>query len=138
MSIVNAKEIMIPAAKEGWAVGAFNVTDLQDWHTLAEFLLIGSAAGSVFAALTFAAAAVSLPMIADREVDMITACISSINAVLRNKTTMLLWGLLLAGLTALGFLTAGLGLVFLMPWLAYATWHAYRDTLDPAGWPPLD
>ena len=26
MSIVNAKEIMIPAAKEGWAVGAFNAT----------------------------------------------------------------------------------------------------------------
>ena len=130
--------VLLVWSRAGMMVSAFVPIDPQDWHTLAEFLLIGSAAGSVFAALTFAAAAVSLPMIADREVDMITACISSINAVLRNKTTMLLWGLLLAGLTALGFLTAGLGLVFLMPWLAYATWHAYRDTLDPAGWPPLD
>jgi ketose-bisphosphate aldolase len=34
MSIVNAKEIMIPAAKEGWAVGAFNVTDLLQFEAV--------------------------------------------------------------------------------------------------------
>ncbi len=34
MSIVNAKEIMIPAAKEGWAVGAFNVTDLIQFEAV--------------------------------------------------------------------------------------------------------
>jgi len=34
MSIVNAKEIMIPAAEEGWAVGAFNVTDLLQFEAV--------------------------------------------------------------------------------------------------------
>lgn len=34
MSIVNAKEIMIPAAKEGWAVGAFNITDLLQFEAV--------------------------------------------------------------------------------------------------------
>lgn len=34
MSIVNAKEIMIPAAKEGWAVGAFNVTYLLQFEAV--------------------------------------------------------------------------------------------------------
>lgn len=34
MSIVNAKEIMISAAKEGWAVGAFNVTDLLQFEAV--------------------------------------------------------------------------------------------------------
>ncbi len=34
MSIVNAKEIMIPAAKEGWAVGAFNITDLIQFEAV--------------------------------------------------------------------------------------------------------
>ncbi|MFN8411318.1 MAG: class II fructose-bisphosphate aldolase [Anaerolineales bacterium] len=34
MSIVNAKEIMIQAAKEGWAVGAFNVTDLLQFEAV--------------------------------------------------------------------------------------------------------
>jgi len=26
----------------------------------------------------------------------------------------------------------------IMPWLAYAAWHAYRETLDPSSWPRLD
>ena len=34
MSIVNAKEIMIPAAKAGYAVGAFNVTDLLQFEAV--------------------------------------------------------------------------------------------------------
>ncbi len=34
MSIVNAKEIMIQAAKEGWAVGAFNITDLLQFEAV--------------------------------------------------------------------------------------------------------
>src|SRR5512135_2335339 len=34
MSIVNAREIMLPAAKEGWAVGAFNVTDLLQFEAV--------------------------------------------------------------------------------------------------------
>ena len=36
MSIVNAKEIMIPAAGEGWAVGAFNITDLLQFEAVIE------------------------------------------------------------------------------------------------------
>jgi uncharacterized membrane protein len=75
-------------------------------------------------------------LLAFRDVDMITACVSSLNAVLRNKRVMALWGLLIVLLTVLGFATViGLGLV--MPWLAYATWHACVDTLDASGWPAL-
>jgi len=77
-------------------------------------------------------------MIADRDVDMITACISSVNAVLRNKPAMLLWAVLITVLTAVGLATAFLGLVVIMPWLAYATWYAYRETLQPGDWPMLD
>ncbi len=36
MSIVNAKEIMLDAAKNGWAVGAFNVTDLLQFEAVVE------------------------------------------------------------------------------------------------------
>jgi len=36
MSIVNAKEIMTPAAGEGWAVGAFNITDLLQFEAVIE------------------------------------------------------------------------------------------------------
>jgi hypothetical protein len=69
---------------------------------LTTFLVIGSAVGSVFAAITFAASVFSLPFIANREVDVVTAVVSSINAVLRNRRTMLLWALLVVLLTGPG------------------------------------
>jgi uncharacterized membrane protein len=98
-------------------------------------LLIGSAVGSVFASVSFAASVFSLPMLANRDIDVITAVISSINAVLRNKPAMFVWAMLISTLTILGFLTAGIGLIVIIPWLAYATWHGYRDGLDVSDWP---
>jgi uncharacterized membrane protein len=124
-------------SRAGMMVNAFVPIEDGQWLSLLEFLAIGSAAGSVFAVFTFATAAFSLPMIADRDVDMVTAGISSANAVLRNKAVMLLWAALIAALTLVGFLTAYLGLVVIMPWLAYAAWHAYRETLDASEWPSL-
>ncbi|TNJ33431.1 DUF2189 domain-containing protein [Arenimonas terrae] len=129
--------ILMLWVRAGMMVNAFVPVEDGSTVALVEFLLIGSAAGSVFAALTFAIAAFSLPMIADRDVDMVTAGVSSVNAVLRNKGVLLWWAALIAALTALGFLTAYLGLVVVMPWLAYATWHAYRETLDASSWPAL-
>lgn len=125
-------------SRAGMMVNAFVPVEDGQWITLVEFALIGSAAGSVFAIFTFATAAFSLPMIADRDVDMVTAGVSSANAVLRNKGVMVLWAALIALLTAVGFLTAYLGLVVIMPWLAYSAWHAYRETLDASDWPALD
>jgi uncharacterized membrane protein len=130
--------ILLLWSRAGMMVNAFFPVDANELHTLIEFLLIGSAVGSVFAAFTFATAAFSLPMIADRDVDMVTACVSSIHAVLRNKPAMLVWGSLIALLTAAGLATAFIGLMVIMPWLAYATWHAYRETLDASSWPALD
>ncbi len=130
--------ILLVWSRAGMLVTVFVPMPEGDLSALLEFLAIGSAVGSVFAAFTFATAAFSLPMIADRDVDMVTACVSSVNAVLRNKTTMLLWAALIAMLTAVGFATLYLGLVLIMPWLAYSTWHAYRETLDASTWPALD
>ncbi len=109
-----------------------------DTTALLEYLAIGSAVGGVFAALTFAIAAFSLPMIADRDVDMITAAVSSVHAVLRNLPVMALWALLIVVLTALGIATAFVGLGIVMPWLAYSAWHAYREVIDASTWPQLD
>jgi len=109
--------------------------EMLDWITLARFLAIGSAVGSIFALITFSAAAFSLPMIVDRDADMITACITSINAVLRNKPAMLVWIGLIVLLTGIGFATAGLGLIVTIPLLGYATWHAYLETIDAGEWP---
>lgn len=128
--------ILFTWSRAGMLVSAFVEIESGNLRSLVEFLMIGSAVGSLFALFTFAVAAFSLPMIADRDVDMVTAGVSSINAVARNKRVMLLWGACIALLTLLGFATLLLGLALIMPWLAYASWHAYRETLDASSWPP--
>jgi uncharacterized membrane protein len=130
--------ILMLWVRAGMLVEAFVPVEDGRLRSLLEFLLVGSVFGSVFAAATFAVAAFSLPMIADRDVDMVTAGLSSVNAVLRNKPAALTWAALIAGLTGLGLATAFVGLGLVMPWLAYATWHAYREALDPGDWPLLD
>ncbi len=104
---------------------------------LVSFLVVGSAVGSVFAWVAFAVSAFSLPFIANREVDVVTAVVSSINAALRNKWTMLSWALVIVVLTAAGLATGLLGFILIIPWLAYATWHGYRAALDVSGWKTL-
>jgi uncharacterized membrane protein len=36
---------------------------------------------------------------------------------------------------AIGFATAFVGLIVLLPLIGHATWHAYEETLDTAAWP---
>jgi uncharacterized membrane protein len=43
---------------------------------------------------------------------------------------MLVWGALIALLTAIGFATAFIGLIVLMPLVGHATWHAYRALIE--------
>jgi uncharacterized membrane protein len=125
-------------ARAGTMVHVFFPSDGQ--ARLGDFLVflgVGSAVGSLFAAFTFAASVFSLPFIANRDVDVVTAVVSSINAVLRNRWTMFTWALLVVAFTALGILTGLLGFIIIIPWLGYATWHGYRATLEVKQWPTL-
>jgi len=99
------------------------------------FLGIGSAVGAVFAVITFCISAFSLPMIMDRKVDLVTAVVTSINAVLRNRKVMLLWATTILGGVLLSVITGLLGLVVIFPVIGHATWHAYRETVDASDWP---
>lgn len=105
---------------------------------LITFFTIGSAVGSIFALVAFAASAFSLPMLLDRRTDSVTAVVTSINAVLRNKPAMAVWIALIVAAVAIGFATALLGLAVTMPVIGHATWHAYRETIDASAWPAGD
>ena len=83
----------------------------------------------IFAGLFFCAGTFALPMILDQDANAMTAMITSINAVWRNKLVLALWVLLILALAAVGFATALIGFVFIVPVLGYATWHAYRETI---------
>lgn len=113
----------------------FPVESRPETIQLVRFLAIGSAVGSIFAAITFAASAFSLPMLMDRKVDTVTAVVTSVNATLRNKPAMVVWLALIVLLTGVGFASAFIGLVVLFPLLGHATWHAYRDVVDASAWP---
>jgi uncharacterized membrane protein len=102
---------------------------------LLTFFAIGSAVGSVFALVAFAASAFSLPMLLDRRTDSVTAVVTSINAVLRNKPAMFVWIVLIIGAVAIGFATGLIGLAVTLPLVGHATWHAYRETIDASAWP---
>lgn len=109
-----------------------------NWDDLILFLGIVGVIGSIFAAFIFCLSAFSLPMIMDRKVDMITAGISSFNAVLSNKLVMLFWAFLIVLSIALSFATGLLGLVVLLPLIGHATWHGYQETIDASDWPKHD
>ena len=86
-------------------------------------------AAVIFAGLLFCASSFALPMILDRDANAMTAISTSLHAVWCNKSVLALWATLILGLTAVGFATALIGFVFIVPLLGYATWHAYRETI---------
>jgi len=105
---------------------------------IATFVAIGSAVGAVFALVAFAASAFSLPMLADRRTDAVTAVVTSINAVLRNRLAMLVWVALILASIVVGLAAIVAGLALTMPLIGHATWHAYRETIDASAWPSRD
>lgn len=104
---------------------------------LAWFLGVGSTVGAVFCAIVFGVSAFSLPMLMDRQTDGITAVVTSVNAVLRNKPAMLVWATIIGACVLVGLLTGYLAFVVLLPLLGHATWHGYRETIDASAWPEL-
>ncbi len=124
-----------------WARAALMITvffpvgaepNLED---LVPYLTIGTIVGAFFAIVTFSVSAFSLPMIMHRDVDSITAIVTSINAVLRNKMAMMLWlAIIMAGLV-IGMFTAFVGLIVILPIIGYGAWHGYLETIDADQFP---
>jgi uncharacterized membrane protein len=123
-------------ARAGSAVHIFFPMEADpEFAQLAIFLAVGSAIGLVFSLLVFSASAFSLPMMLDRKVDTVTAVLTSVHAVMKNKGAMVVWVSIIVASVAIGFATAFLGLAVLMPVIGYATWHGYRDTIQARDWP---
>jgi uncharacterized membrane protein len=89
------------------------------------------ALGGAMAAPVYASSVVSIPLLLDRPAGVLSAVLTSWRCVLANPAPMALWGALLMALAGLGLAT-GFGLVVVVPWLAHASWHAYRALVEPA------
>ncbi|MGR3758906.1 DUF2189 domain-containing protein [Roseobacteraceae bacterium NS-SX3] len=89
-------------------------------------LAFGTAVGAGFAMLLYMITVISLPLLLDREVDFVTAMITSFQYVQQNFAVMMAWAAIVAVLTFAALLPAFLGLLLVLPLLGHATWHLYR------------
>ena len=89
-------------------------------------LILGTVVGAGLAFILFALTVFGMPMLLDREVDYITASLTSFEEVLRNPKTMLTWAAIVVAALIVGMLPLFLGLIIVLPVLGHATWHLYR------------
>ncbi|MCZ8110950.1 MAG: DUF2189 domain-containing protein [Betaproteobacteria bacterium] len=87
--------------------------------------------GAALAAPIFASSVVAIPLLMDRTLGVHPAVLVSVRAALVNPLPMALWATLIMVFTLIGMATAMLGLVVAVPWLAHASWHAYRELVAP-------
>jgi uncharacterized membrane protein len=92
-------------------------------------IIVGCGVGFLFALVALAVSAVSFPMLLDRHVSVARAVQTSVNAFLANPMTMMLWGIIVAGLLLIGAAPLFAGLAVVMPVLGHATWHLYRKVV---------
>ncbi len=88
-------------------------------------LAVGTVIGAAFAMLLYMITVISLPLLLDREVDFVTAMITSFQTVQNNFAVMLVWAAIIAVLTFVAMVPAFLGLLIVLPLLGHATWHLY-------------
>jgi uncharacterized membrane protein len=95
------------------------------------FLLIGNIIGAALALILFSVTVVSFPLLLERDVDFVTAMITSVRAVAKSPLPMIGWAAVVVGLLAIASLPFFLGLLLVLPILGHTTWHLYRRIVEP-------
>ena len=95
------------------------------------FLLIGNLDGAALSLILFSLTVVSFPLLLDREVDFVTAMVTSVRAVVASPVPMIGWAAVIVILLIVSALPYFLGLIVTVPVLGHATWHLYRRIVAP-------
>jgi uncharacterized membrane protein len=98
----------------------------QGWKLIG----LSTAAGFLYAVVVLSISVVSFPLLLDRDGGLSVAVYTSIRAVLKNPSTMALWGLTVTAILAAGFLVLFVGLAVAVPVLGHSSWHLYRRVVD--------
>jgi uncharacterized membrane protein len=88
-------------------------------------LAVGSAVGALICLLLFMITVFALPLMLEREVDFVTAMITSFQQVQANFLPMFGWGIFIAMLLFVSMIPAFLGILITLPLLGHASWHLY-------------
>ena len=89
-------------------------------------LVVGSIVGFLFALLLYMLTVLSLPLLLDREVDFVTAMITSFQYVTNNFVMMIGWAVFISLSTFAAMVPGFVGLLIVLPLLGHASWHVYR------------
>ncbi|MBV9559900.1 MAG: DUF2189 domain-containing protein [Bradyrhizobium sp.] len=95
------------------------------------FLAIGNLDGAALSLILFSLTVVSFPLLLDRDVDFVTAMVTSVRAVVASPLSMIGWAAVIVLLLVVSSLPYFLGLVITVPVLGHATWHLYRRIVAP-------
>ena len=90
------------------------------------FLAVGTAVGAFISFVLFCTTVIAIPLLLEREIDLVTAIIKSFQAVFQNLGPMIAWGITIVVLTFAALLPVFLGLLVVLPVLGHATWHLYK------------
>ena len=96
------------------------------------FLAIGNLDGAALSLILFSLTVVSFPLLLERDVDFVTAMITSVRAVVTSPGPMIGWAAVITVLLIVSALPYFLGLLVTVPVLGHATWHLYRRIVAPA------
>lgn len=92
------------------------------------FLVVFLVLASVVLGLAlFITGAISLPIIADRNMNIVDAIRGNLQTLRKNATTTFVWLVLVLSTLAVALLSSLVLLPLVFPLLAYATWHSYRQ-----------
>lgn len=89
-------------------------------------LAVGTGVGAFLSFILFSTTVLGLPLLLAREIDVVTAMVTSVRCVLENPAPMLGFGLLAGATMLIGMTPYFLGLFVALPVLGHATWRLYR------------
>lgn len=95
------------------------------------FLAIGTCVGAFLAAVLFTVTVIAMPMLLDREIDFVSAMLTSVRVVRENPVVMLTWAAIISVTMLLSMMPAFLGLIVTLPILGHTTWHLYQRAVQP-------
>jgi uncharacterized membrane protein len=95
-----------------------------------KLIVVGCGVGFVFAVVSMSMTVISIPMLLDVNVGVITAFRTSIRVVFANPVTMAIWGCIVVAALLIGSLPIFVGLAVVLPVLGHSTWHLYRRAVE--------
>lgn len=92
----------------------------------ATFLAIGAIVGGFLATVLYTITVIAMPLLLDKNVDIVTAMITSVRTVHKSPKVMLAWGAAIGAITLLALTPAFLGIIVAFPILGHTTWRLYE------------